>query len=267
MRSASPDAPKKRLVATTVSVVALGPVVREAAFALFEETYAGADRAPFLRDLAEKQLIILLRDRETRELKGFSTVLIQSLPGGATVIFSGDTVIHRDYWGQKQLQLAFVRILLSHKLWSRRPLYWFLISKGYRTYMLLANAFPRAVPRYDKPDDAGLRATLDSLAAERFGSQYHRASGVVRYASAHERVRDGIASITARQLENPHVRFFVERNPRHADGEELACLASVRLRDIAKTGARIALALARGALQQRRRRTPRRWTERHAEGL
>jgi hypothetical protein len=40
-------------------------------------------------------------------------------------------------------------------------------------------------------------------------------------------------------LVNPHVRFFVERNPGHADGEELACLAEIRLRDLARVAGRI----------------------------
>jgi hypothetical protein len=245
---------KNKLVARVVSAESLTPDVLEDAFALFRDAYADADRERFQGDLAEKQLIILLRDRESGALKGFSTVLVQSMddPAKATIIFSGDTVIHRDYWGQKQLQIAFTRILLSLKLRSPlRPLYWFLISKGYRTYMLLANAFPRAVPRYDGSEDARLRATLDALATARFGSQYQRGNGIVRYALPHERVRDGVAPITQRHLDNPHVRFFVERNPGHGQGDELACLAEVRLVDLIRVGARIALTLTRRALVSR----------------
>ena len=242
---------RRSLVASTVAVSSLDHRTIHEAYALFERAYEGADRARFLSDLAEKQLVILLRDRDSGILRGFSTVLLQELPGKrpTVVVFSGDTVIDREYWGQKQLQIAFATLLVRLKLQSpRRRVYWFLISKGYRTYLLLANAFTRAVPRYDKPDDAELLVHLDALASARYGNQYDRASGVIRYDTAHERVREGLAPITTRHLRNPHVQFFIERNPGHVDGDELACLADVRLRDLARIGGRIALALGSRAL-------------------
>ncbi|HEX2780607.1 MAG TPA: hypothetical protein VHM30_13975 [Gemmatimonadaceae bacterium] len=249
---AHPAAPRRSLVARTVTAPELDAATRDAAFALFRAAYEGTSRERFEHDLAEKQHVILLHDRDTGALKGFSTVLVRAVDsprGPATVVFSGDTVIDREYWGQKQLQLAFARLLARLKLEApARPLYWFLISKGYRTYLLLANAFPCAVPRDGKEDDPALRAMLDALAVERFGPQYDAAAGVVRYDTPHERVRDGIAPVTERALRNRHVRFFVERNPEHATGVELACLADVRLRDLARVTVRICTAQARRAL-------------------
>lgn len=234
----------RQLVTRTLPVAVLDTMTRNAAFALFEAAYENTSRARFERDLAEKQHIILLYDRATQVLKGFSTVLVREISSAgrkATVVFSGDTVIDRNYWGQKHLQLAFARLLVTLKMRAPwRPLYWFLLSKGYRTYLLLANAFPRAFPRVDRREDHRLRAILDELAAERFGDQYDRARGVVRYRTLHERVREGVAPVTAGALQNAHVRFFVERNTQHADGTELACLADVRLMDLARVLARIA---------------------------
>ena len=240
------------LRACTVAVDTLDCDTRAEAFALFQHAYEGADRARFDHDLADKQLIILLRERKTRMLKGFSTVLVRSVSATAgrsgTLLFSGDTVIDREYWGQKQLQVAFTRLLVAFKL--RRPLaplYWFLISKGWRTYLLLANAFPRAVPRHDRPRgvDADLESLLHVLASERFGAQYDPVSGIIRYDTPHERVRPGLAPVTADVRANPHVRYFAERNPHHGDGDELACLAEVRAVDIAAIAARLAVTTAR----------------------
>ncbi|MBC7894922.1 MAG: hypothetical protein H7066_05895 [Cytophagaceae bacterium] len=241
--------PASRLVATTVPVATLDRATIDDAFALFEGLYEGVERARFERDLAEKQRIILLRDIATHTLRGFSTVLIQEEPEG-TVIFSGDTVIDRAYWGQKQLQFAFAKVLLSIKLQSpRRALYWFLISKGYRTYLLLANSFPHAIPRRDRPDDPRLGSLLDTLAAGRYGAQYDRRTRIIRLTTAHDRVRDGAAPVTERHLQNPHVRFFVERNPEHQAGDELACLAHVRLQDILRGVTRVGLAQFRAMLR------------------
>ena len=234
---------RRSLVAQTVPAASLDARTLDAAFAVFRSAYENVSRERFEHDLQEKQYVILLRDRDTGALKGFSTVLVRSIEapdGPATVIFSGDTVIDREYWGQKQLQLAFLELLVRTKLAApRRPLYWFLLSKGYRTYLLLANAFPRSVPRVDRPENAGLRRVLDDLATERYGAEYDSAAGLIRYATPHERVRDGVAPVTPSVLENPHVRFFVARNPDHADGVELACLADVRLRDLARAAVRI----------------------------
>ena len=208
------------------------------AYALFGSTYAATNRTRFVRDLMEKQKVILLHDRETGALKGFSTVLLREIAttrGPATLFFSGDTVVDRAYWGQKELQLAVAKLLLTLKLRNpRRPLYWFLISKGYRTYLILANAFPRAIPRIGAREDGELKSLLDQVARERFGDEYDPATGIIRYATQHEYVRDGVAPITERALANRHVRFFVERNPNHATGEELACLAVVRVRDLVR---------------------------------
>jgi hypothetical protein len=244
--------PARRLVARTVPATSVDSRTRAQMYALFASAYEGTARSAFERDLAEKQRVILLHDALTGRLGGFSTVLLQPVitSGGAgTVVFSGDTVIDPRYWGQKQLQSAFARLLFSLKLQApTRPLYWFLISKGYRTYLLLANAFPRAVPRHDRPEAPALRALLDELAATRFGQRYDHHAGIVRNTGAHERVRDGLAPVTEALLANPHVRYFIARNPAHADGDELACLADVRLRDLVRTSARIARARMRRAL-------------------
>jgi hypothetical protein len=241
------------LCARTTAVASLDTSTRAAAFTLFRATYENACRERFEHDLAEKQHIILLYDSATNALKGFSTVLVREIDtpsGSATVVFSGDTVIDREYWGQKQLQLAFARLLVTLKLRAPwRPIYWFLVSKGYRTYLLLANSFPLSVPRVGVADDVTLRSVLDDLATERFGEQYDRERGVVRYATPHERVREGVAPVTNAALKNPHVRFFVELNREHADGVELACLADVRLGDLARAVARIAKVKVQRALR------------------
>ena len=244
-----PSAPRGRLRSRIIPVRAIDTATRAEAFGLFQHSYEGADRDRFERDFGEKQLVILLHDRKNGALKGFSTIHVRPLRVGndqAMVVFSGDTVIDRAYWGQKQLQLAFVRVLATQKLRApRRAVYWFLVSKGWRTYLLLANAFPHAVPRFDRANDAALREILDRVAIERFGDQYDSRTGIVRYAVAHERVRTGLAPVTPPLSTNPHVRFFAARNPGHEGGDELACLAEVRLIDLARSSARFVAAIVR----------------------
>jgi hypothetical protein len=233
--------PARRLQGRTVAVSRLDDSTRRTAFGLFARAYEGADWSRFLSDLEEKQHVILMRDLQMGELKGFSTVSVREETidrGKAIVVFSGDTVIDRDYWGQKvlhrQLSLLFLRVQLENPL---RPVYWFLVSKGYKTYLGLINNFPISIPRHERPDDPRLRRLLDRLALARFGSTYDVASGIA-VNMAHERVRPGLAPIDDAALTNPRVRFFVERNPGHARGDELACLGLVRKRDAARIALR-----------------------------
>lgn len=225
----------RSLVARIAPVGSLTRSTIDAAFELFESLYAGADRARFERDLFEKQLIILLFDASDGALRGFSTVHVGEIVHDgrpARLVYSGDTAIHPAYWGQKRLQRAFSLVLIREKMrHPTKPLLWFLISKGYKTYLLLVRHFPRSIPRVDRPDDPRLRSTLDYLAYGRFGHAYDNATGIVSYATPRERVRSNVAPISRPLMDNGHVAFFAARNPRHQEGDELACLAEIRLRD------------------------------------
>lgn len=228
---------RPRLVADTIAVDRLDAATREDAWALFARVYAGADRARFDRDLADKHTVIVLRDPGTGTLRGFSTVHVGEVEtsagrGPATVVFSGDTAIDPAYWGAKALQRAFSLLLVRCKLrHPARPLYWFLICKGYKTYLMLAHACPRSLPRYDRPADPELHRVRDLVASARFGADYDPTAGVIRYAQAREHVRAGLCPVGPELLADPHIAFFVERNPGYGHGDELACLAEIRLRD------------------------------------
>ena len=225
----------RRLVAQIAPVRSLDRSTVDAAFELFESLYLGADRLRFERDLGDKHLIILLRDDIDGVLRGFSTVHVGDVTHRgrpARLVYSGDTVIHPAYWGQKRLQRAFSTILVRERLsHPTRPLLWFLISKGYKTYLLLVHHFPRSFPRVDRPADPDLRATLQRLAHSRFGHAYDPQTGVISFPIAHERVRDQVAPIDRPLMSDPHVAFFASRNPGYERGDELACLAHVRLVD------------------------------------
>ena len=152
------------------------------------------------------------------------------------IVFSGDTVIHPDYWGQKTLQLHFARFLLQRKLrHPGRPLLWLLLSAGYKTYLLVVNHFPRTLPRHDWQSPPERQSFLRELCTRWFGEQYDAERGTVCFSGAHYRVRDGVSPIDREAAAHPHIAFFARHNPRHVEGEELVCLAEVRGRDVCWT--------------------------------
>lgn len=232
----------KRLTHSTVQVARLDGPARDRMFSLMERCYDGMQRERFDVDLDGKQYVILLTDIDTGELAGFSTISLRDVPHrGRTVevLFSGDTVIHPDYWGQKALDMAFARFLLWRKVrrpW--KPLYWLLLSAGYKTYLIIINYFSTAFPRRGETPAEDDQSFVDGLCRSWWGEQYDPAARVVRM-SGHYHVRQGVAPIDAQALAHPDIAFFAESNAGHVHGDELVCLAEVRLSELGKAFGRI----------------------------
>lgn len=218
-----------RLQGQLVQVGAISSQQRETMFALMQRYYDNISRHTFESDLAEKQWVILLRDRADESIRGFSTqMLLNSKLGGQTItaLFSGDTIVERECWGDAALSHVWGRLALSLiDTMPDEPLYWFLISKGYRTYRFLPVFFHEFYPRYDAPTPVVMRQAMDAIAIGKFGSLYDAARGIVRSHCGKDRLRSGIGHLTVQRLRDPHVRFFAQRNPHYADGEELCCVA------------------------------------------
>lgn len=214
---------------------------RSAAYAVFAGLYEGTDRARFDEDLAAKDVLITLRD-SGGVIRGFSSAQVRrqtTALGETMVLFSGDTAIDQRYWGQKGLQLGFVRLVARAKLrHPLTPLVWLLVSKGFRTYLLMSNNFQRSVP-VQADLEPRLRPVLDQLAAERFGDRYDKGAGVVRNDADHEWVDPTLNTVSGSlATSNRHVARFVQLNPGHLRGDELACLAEIRFGDVAHVARR-----------------------------
>ncbi len=229
-----PDHRVGRLAGQTRRVAVLSDATREAMWNLFAEHYADVTRERFMADLARKDRVILLIDRRNGALQGFSTVAtyVTRVQGRAVaVFFSGDTILRPAYWGQPALQLAWLRNATALKI--RHPLlptYWFLISKGYKTYLLLTRNFPDHFPRHDRTTPLFEEAVINTLARERFGDAWLPNLGVLRFTTPMGRLRETVAPISEKLLQVPDIRFFQERNPGHAQGDELCCIGRFNLK-------------------------------------
>lgn len=220
-----------RLRSRTVAVPRLTQSEIDAMWTIFAGYYDDVTPDRFQSDLAPKSHVILLLDQGNDSLQGFSTLEVYDrVIGGrrVVVVFSGDTVVTRPYWGQTVLQRAFLAFAMGRKLAHPLvPVYWFLISKGYKTYLLLSRNFPEHWPRHDCPTPAWQAEVLDTLAAEKFGPDWEPESGVLRHADPLGKLKDGIAPVEDSLLRFPDIRFFVERNPGYVSGDELCCLGRV----------------------------------------
>lgn len=217
--------PSRGLQARVRRVASLTTRELTAMWTLFEAAYAGARRDAFDRDLAEKHHVIVLKDVHGA-LQGFSTLLRLEVKG-ACVVFSGDTIVAPGFWGQTALQRAFIWYLMAQRhARPTVPVYWFLITKGYRTYLLISRYFPNHWPRHDAPFLPREAVLLDVLCREKFGAAWDADAGLLRYAGNDAvRLHDSLADVPKRLLKDPDVNFFLQKNPRWAEGDELCCLA------------------------------------------
>ena len=223
-----------RLKANFVLPCRLDGETRETMWRLFNRFFVDVTRPAFERDLADKHRVILLHDRVDRSLRGFSTLKSYGVDVGGRkirVVYSGDTIIDPNYWGQSTLHRAFFwhsfRQKLKHPF---TPMYWFLITKGYKTYLLLSRNFPEHWPRHERPTPRWQQQVIDHVARQKFGQAYCAKRGVIRFERPHGRLRDGVAPIDSSLLADPDVRFFVLRNPGHASGDELCTLGRIDIR-------------------------------------
>lgn len=220
-----------RLFACTVRRDDVTPAQRAEMYGVFERYYSDVNRERFDTDLDKKHHVILL-SCEQGIIRGFSTLQrIDTHVDGRPVhaVFSGDTVIERSHWGGSALQLAFASYMLRTRArHPARPLYWLLISKGYKTYLLMANNFREHWPRFERAIPEERRRVRDALAEAMFAGHYFPSEGLLRFPPGSGALRAGIADAhDALKRSHPRVAFFTQQNPRWADGEELVCLATV----------------------------------------
>jgi hypothetical protein len=222
---------KKQLVAQTVRIKKLKRDEIEKMYNLFNEYYDNHSLQTFEHDLFEKNHVILLRDKKDKSLQGFSTLLRVPLKkSGKNVlgVYSGDTVIRKEYWGSGALGIEFLKYLWKLKM--KRPgtaVYWFLISKGYKTYLLMAKNFAHHYPRYDEVTPPEYKALMNDFYSQKFGEHYHPESGIISYEGKSCALKEHVADITPDLLSNPKVAFFQKQNPKWADGHELTCIAKM----------------------------------------
>ena len=171
----------------------LTPSQKGEMFQLMSQHFDGVTPEQFARDLAEKNLALLLQRQET--LVGFSTLqayrtTMDKEP--VNVIYSGDTIVTPAAWGTTALPRAWVAGVeaLRATLPSGRC-FWLLLTSGFRTYRFLPVFWREFFPRFDAITPPDKQRLLNQLARDRFGAQFDSGTGLVRFTHP-QRLRGGL---------------------------------------------------------------------------
>ena len=213
---------------------------RAAMLALLSAHFAGVTVDRFAADLAGKNWAVLVE--RDKQLVGFSTLAVyeDAVDGEQlTVVCSGDTIVSPAAWGAAAFPRAWITAV--YQLRQSHPtgrLVWLLLTSGFRTYRFLPVFWRTFHPRHDGPTPPAWRAILTELAARRFGNQFDRSAGIVRFDQP-QRLRGPLADVPAGRAADPHVAYFLGRNPGHADGDELVCVADLDPSQLTPAGRRV----------------------------
>lgn len=200
----------------------------EKMFSLMTEFYDNIDKRVFLKDFFNKDYCLTLY-HETDGLVGFTTQKLLSLDvNGKTVhgMFSGDTIIHKDYWGSTELFRVWAQFWFEFAE-QYNEFYWFLICKGYKTYRIMPLFWNEFYPSCERETPPYEQSIIDAYAELLYPDEYNHVTGVIEYKSAKDKLKDGVADIGERQMKNKDIAYFCMKNPNHTNGSDLACLAKI----------------------------------------
>jgi hypothetical protein len=200
---------------------------------VFVQYYHNANLHNFVTDMGKKTGVIILQEKNTKKIIGFSTwtELDITTDGKKSIgIFSGDTVVEKEYWGNKELQKTFVKQLLKTKIKNpQTSVFWLLISKGYKTYLLLTNNFPKHYPSH-KSNNIKLESIVDDYCEQLYPDAYNKDNRLLNFGDNYQYLKDDVAEITPHMTdENLEIRHFTKLNPSWQQGTELPCVGEVSI--------------------------------------
>ncbi len=208
--------------------------------------FEGVTHESFTRDLDEKNWVVLLE--EGGRLSGFTTLLTYETRAAGqpvAVVYSGDTIVERGARASAALPAAWIAAVralheggLAGAARRRLPLYWLLLTSGFRTYRFLPVFWREFHPRPAGPPPPAARLLLDALARERLGGSYLPELGIARLATPQVLARD-LREMPPGRLADPYVAFFLARNPGWEAGDELVCLTEIAAGNLTAAGRRM----------------------------
>lgn len=150
------------------------------------------------------------------------------------IIFTSSVVIDEAWRGRALIQRLGVRTWWHTRMRNPFiPICWMFDTFSYKSYLLLARNFGEFWPRHGAPMPPRVAAFIDHLAREHYGDDWIGERGIVRR-SGRKRLRPQTAPITQAMLADPNLRFFVDANPGHAEGDMLVCLCPLTVKNWAK---------------------------------
>ena len=213
-------------------------------FDLLSLEFLGTRREDFVRDLEEKDVVVLLRrESGAGEIVGFSTLMLLDLPvPGRKVkaVFSGDTTVLAEFRTSGGIGEGIGRYFMTAlESFPGHEIYYVLISKGWRTYKVLPFFFKEYAPKQDSTTSASDQAVMDAFGSVKYPGLYDPATGLIVFPEETQRLIPGSIDAVPPPVPDPHTAFFLGKNPTYLSGTELVCVGVVDVANFAPPLARL----------------------------
>lgn len=200
-------------------------------YSIYSKYYKNTKWKIFLNDLSKKSGAFVIRRKSDKKIVGFSTVVNYPIQAGgkkAIGVFSGDTIIEREYWGARVLQVAFYQYMVRLKITNPfKDVYWLLISKGFKTYLLLSNNVEKYYPNKDSKYHY-LSDVVNDYCNHLFPEYYNSDEQILDFGERYQCLKEGVAEIDEGMiLGNEKISFFEKCNPQWRRGTELPCVGVI----------------------------------------
>lgn len=201
-------------------------------FKVFCRYYENTSLEQFVADLGRKSGAFIIRRKVDNAIVGFSTMGIYHMEvDGKKIrgIFSGDTILEKEYWGNRAMNAAFVKRLLWEAIKDPfTPQYWFLISKGYKTFLLLTRNFPDYYP-HPEHENEHMKHIVQAYCDKLFPGYLNKDAMVLDFGDGYNCLKNNVTPISKEQREEADIAFFEQRNPDWERGTELPCVGRADL--------------------------------------
>lgn len=206
----------------------------DALWALYATAFE-TTREAFEASLRRADDVLRFYDRSSGELCGMSLVSAWAAEHAGRpfrVIWTGAALLKPEYRGINALHRAGLWRLARER--ARHPLariLWFFDTFSVKSYVMLPrNELFEYWPRLDRPTPEWEQGVIDTLCRAAAPDAWDPVRGVIGCQG--RRLKPGVADAPP-DHPDPHVRFFLERNPRYREGERLPCLVPLTPRNVA----------------------------------
>ena len=186
--------------------------------------------------LLSYKFAIIARDRKDGSLRGVTLMGIdrKELNGVKfTLIKLGLSFFQNYYRGGPLLYYVFAyHVLKELALHPLTPLYVIGKAFSHKSYSILCNNIARSYPRYDMVTTDFIKSLLNDfgMGVKSPSEEYDPETFVLK--RERTSMKHGVAVLQPEDLKDPHIKFFVERNPGWVKGHQLMATGEVRWSDL-----------------------------------
>jgi len=202
-------------------------------YAIMEVYYGNTSHNAFIGELKKKRDVVLLLDEQDC-IRGFTTLAVFLYDEQTQLLYSGDTIVEKEYWGRHNLSQAWINNAMMYAEKFDGVTYWFLLSKGYKTYKYLNTFFNEYYPRVDTETPDKMQRIMDAFAKQQYGEKYR--NGV--WAAGNDFLKDEYDFTDEAAKRDKNTAFFLENNPGYVNGDELICLCEISVNNLNEVGRR-----------------------------